>query len=184
MKKPFPKIKIIILLLGLFLVAAGIYLLSQKKKAPLPVSAPGPQQATWNGLVPGISSKEEAIQKLGKPEAEVGTLLEFDSSSPTRNHLVSLDGNTVSLIKEVVSSKDAVKISDLTSKYGAAPDVLYGPDAENGYYLFVYAQSGIAYLGNPASENLLEVWYFPATTFEDFIVRWGSAYSKNLTPKF
>lgn len=185
MKKTLSKTRILLLLLAVVFLSSAVYFfLIRKRGQTLPPTPPSTQQTSWKEVVPGISTRQETIEKLGNPKVEGDSLLEFESTSSTRNHTVSLEGNTVSLIKEVVSFRDTATAEDFTAKYGETSELLYGPDAENGYYLFIYSQKGVAYLGNPATGNLLEVWYFPATTFEEFINKWASGYSETLTPQF
>jgi len=184
MRKFFSKTKLILIIVIIAFVVLSYFLYINRRAAPPTPPAAPPQQSVWKGIVPGTSTEEEVKQKLGTPKSEGENLLEFESTSPTRNHTVSLEESVVGLIKEVVSYRDTTKVSDLRAQYGETSDVLYGPDAENGYYLFVYSEKGVAYLGNPATETLLEIWYFPATTFEDFVNRWAASYSRTLSPKF
>ena len=184
MKKPSLKTRLFLLTIVVVAVLVGYFLYRNKKAPAGPTPLPTSQQSAWREVVPGVSTKEDVAQKLGKPKVEGESSLEFQSNSPTRNHALSFEEGVVSLIKEVVSFRDATNVSSLTSKYGEASGILYGPDAENGYYLFVYAEKGVAYLGNPATENLLEIWYFPVTSFEDFQERWATSYSESLSPRF
>ena len=184
MKKPSIKIKLLLLIVIVAVILVGYFLYRSKKAPAGPTPLLMSQQSAWKDIVPGISTKEVVAQKLGKPKVEGESSLEFESNSPTRNHALSFEGEVVSLIKEIVSFRDAAQVGSLTSKYGETSDILYGPDAENGYYLFVYAEKGVAYLGNPATGNLLEIWYFPITSFEDFQKKWASSYSTSLSPKF
>ena len=184
MKKSPIKIRLFLLIIVVVVALVGYFLYRNKKAPPVPVPIPTSQQSAWREVVPGLSTKKDVAQKLGKPKIEGESSLEFESTSTTRNHTLSFEEGVVSLIKEIVSFRDTIKVNSLTSKYGETSDILYGPDAENGYYLFVYTEKGVAYLGNPATGNLLEIWYFPVTSFEDFQKRWAASYSKSLSPKF
>ena len=60
--------------------------------------------------------------------------------------------------------------------------MLYGPDSVNGYYLFVYPTGGIAYLGNPITKSLLEIWRFIPTDINTLINNWAQNYSIEQPP--
>lgn len=143
---------------------------------------PTPQTDPWSTFEPGVTTKEQVISKLGNPLSETTqngqVVSDFKSISPTRNNEVTFSGNTSSFFKHIIAYGETLLIKDLTSKYGLTNIVLYGPDATAGFYLYVYPDKGIAYLGNPNSGDLLEVWYFAPTTLENFQNQWAKNYSK------
>src|SRR3990170_4992485 len=73
---------------------------------------PKSNQANYQSLTPGTSTKEDVLGKLGKPiaEEENGTILNYTSSSSERPHQVVLEENNIKLIKEIVTLKDEKKI--------------------------------------------------------------------------
>lgn len=159
-----------------------IYILSlghgSNNKAPLPTPQTS-SQATYESITPGVSTKEDVLNKLGKPIITNQDMLEFKSLSPNRNNEVIVNQDKVSLIKQIITLKDTERIMDITKVYGVAQKMLYGPDAGAGFYLFVYPSNGIAYIGNAESDILLEVWYFAPTDLTSFETNYANGYSEN-----
>lgn len=158
---------------GLFLI-----LIFGKGKAPVQISS---GLASWNGLVPNKSTKDQVTAELGQSTFETRngttTVDNYKSTSPTREHQVTYNNQTATFFKQIVSINDKETITDLQAKYGQPDFKLYGPDSSNGYFLFVYLSKGVAYLGNPISDNLLEIWYFPPTDSSGFVKNYASNYS-------
>ena len=143
---------------------------------------PKSNQANYQSLTPGTSTKEDVLDKLGKPvaEEENGGILNYSSSSSERPHQVVLEENNIKLIKEIVTLRDEKKTIDIQNVYGKPKNVLYGDRSSAGFHLFIYPENGIAYIGQAESGLLLEVWYFPPTTFELFKTTYASEYSLTL----
>lgn len=166
---------IILVLLGAIIIFSAF--LSSPKKA-----TPAPSVINFDSITPGKSTPDDVKKILGDPLKETQgngfNLFDYKSTSPTRNNQVYYTNGTAQLIKEIVSYKDPKQISDVTKKYGSPTDILYGPDSPGGFYLFVNSEKGIAYLGNPNSGTLLEIWYFTPSDLETFIKTWATNYSK------
>ena len=177
------------LILILVLVLTAWIANSILSRIPERPQGPGEPGVSYRNLVPGVSSRSDVIEKMGNPvdQAAKGEeiLLSFKSTSPTRTHEAIVDsGNTLSFIKEIVSVNDDKHIADITSQHGEAPHPLYGPHSINGFDLFVYPDKGLAYIGNPygTQGTILEIWYFPPTTIENFKSTWAPGYSNTYQP--
>ncbi len=166
----------IIIVLFSVIIIFSVFLSSPKKITPVPTTV------NFDSITPGKSTPDDVKKILGDPlkQTQINgfNLFDYKSTSPTRNNQVYYTNGTAQLVKEIVSYKDPKTISDVTKKYGNATNILYGSDSSSGFYLFVDPQNGIAYLGNPNSGTLLEVWYFTPTTLETFITTWATSYSK------
>lgn len=163
----------------IFILLLMIYLIQKPKKEG---SKTEKQQATFDNIIPGISNKKDLVDKLGDPIKSATSSAypdEFKSTSSIRNTLAFYDNEQVVFIKEVVTLKDNKMTDQIIEKYGAPPYKLYGPDSSSGYYLFVYPDIGIAYLGHQESGIILEIWYFQKTTLTDFISKYAKDYSLN-----
>lgn len=157
------------LLIFVFLIIS-ILLSLLPKKEEVPISTPtGP---SYKSITPGKSDRNELIKSLGDPikQSQLDNLLTLDyaSSSPNRNEKFVLENNKVILIKEIVTLKDAKTKQDITQIYGVTDDVLYGPDAAAGFYLYVYPDKGIAFIGKKESNLILGVWYFIPSSLTKF----------------
>jgi hypothetical protein len=167
-------------LLILLLVAVAVFLAFLFRSRPEPPVQNGTPStgADFKSIIPGYSSKQDTIAELGKPlNDEESDLLSFKSNNPNLSHQVVTAEDKVTFIKEIVSPNDNKTTEEITSQYGEAPYVLYGPDSVNGFNLYIYPDKGIAYLGHIKEPILLEVWYFQPTSFEDFKQRWATNYS-------
>lgn len=137
---------------------------------------------SYGSTTPGISTKEQVIEKLGNPiETKTqGTneLLTFKSDKTERPDEYYFQNGLNKLVKEIVPYNDPRKIEELRTKYGNANLVLYGEGSIGGFYLFAYTDKGVAYIGNPTSGNLLEIWYFTPVSESEFINSWAQGYSK------
>lgn len=164
----------------LFIAAVVFFIFYLGSKRP-PVTQPN--QINFESITPGKSTTSDVNKVLGTPISQTQVngydLSDYKSTSPTRNNQVYYTNGTAQLIKEIVSFKDLKKVSDVTKKYGTPTNILYGPDTVSGFYLFVYLDKGIAYLGNPNTGDLLEIWYFSPMSLDNFISTWAQDYSKN-----
>lgn len=173
-------ILVAIVLIGLIIIFTKKGVVPQPTPTPKPAFSPTP----WNNLIPGKSTINEIEEVLGKPLSVSGDIYEFKSSSVARNHQVKTENNIGVFYKEIVSVFDKKTSEEITKIYGDPRFVLYGPDAPNGTYLFIYPENGIAYLGNPSDKTLLEIWYFPPSTMEEFKKTWASGYSEEFKARF
>jgi hypothetical protein len=93
--------------------------------------------------------------------------------------VIKLSGETVGLIREPVAYTENRNVNEIKSKYGDADKVLFGEESVNGNHLFVYLEKGIAYIGNPDTGTLTEIWRFsPVPNIDTFIETWAQNYSE------
>ena len=172
---------LIIFLIILVGIIAFFFMRSQRT-VPTPTGLPT-SGASYKSLTPGVSSKEDAIKLLGTPlNSPSSDTLDFKSNNPNLPNQVVTSNNKISLIKEIVTVSDRKTTTDITSQYGTAPNVLYGPASTNGFNLYVYPDKGIAYLGHVKEPIVLEIWYFQLTTLKNFISEWAPNYSETPHP--
>jgi hypothetical protein len=168
---------IIITLAAVPVVVSVLYILSYYKKSQPEIPT---NPASINTIIPGKTTEQEVLQNLGTPVASQGGILQYKSTSPAVNNEIVIKNNKVDFVKEIVSYKDTTTFNDLTKKYGEA-NYLYGPDAVGGYFLYYLPEKGIAYIANPTSGTVLEIWHFPVTTFDNFKNTWAKDYSTSPT---
>lgn len=176
--KSHPKLSWGLLIAASLILSFLLALLLKKEK----VSIPTPTGPSYKSITPGKSDKNELINKLGNPIKQSQTddnllTLDYASNSPNRNEKFILEDSKVALIKEIVTLKDIKTKQDITRVYGAADYILYGPDVAAGFYLYVYPDKGIAFIGKKESDLILEVWYFVPTSLSQF----QSKLAKNYT---
>ncbi len=171
--------KIFGLLLAIIFVIFFILVVKNSQKAPT--------SEVLSNIIPGSSTKNDVVSKLGNPISEktqgAFTISEFKSDSPTRNNEITFQNNKVEFFKRVIVYGQPLKIKDVIKIYGNTNVILYGTDSVAGFYLFVYPDKGIAYLGNNNTGDLLEIWYFAPTTLESFQNNWAPGFSSKLEDK-
>lgn len=167
---------------GIFLITVGFIVLnlnSGRKNVPVLTTD------IWRSFQPGKTGRDEVVKNLGIPidekRVDNNLISDFSSSSPTRNHEVIFNDQKIGqFFKEIVTAKDSKKASDLVQIYGQPQSILFGEDAVNGIYLYVYPTKGVAFLANKNSDTLFEIWHFEPTTLDNLIKNWAPTYSKNL----
>ncbi|EKE13433.1 MAG: hypothetical protein ACD_13C00018G0010 [uncultured bacterium] len=139
--------------------------------------------ASYNNLTPGISTEDDVIGQMGtavkENRSDTITTLEYESNNPNFNNQFSMDSGILTLVKQIVSSKDDVTISSINEKYGNYKNVLYKSSSYSGFNLYIYPDKGLAYIGHQGSGIILEIWYFKPTTFNEFKTSFGQAFSEN-----
>lgn len=172
---------ILIALAALCIISIIFIVSSANKNTTHPQNTPQTSAiASWNDLIPGVSSQENVVNELGQPKAVDGNTLLFNSKSVTKDNQVVIEGGTAVFFKVDIAPTEKRTSDEIASKYGVAQKTLYGPDSVNGFYLFVYPSNGIAYVGNPNTKDITEIWYFKPTTINDFMDKWAEDYF--LTP--
>lgn len=173
--------KIIVVIITFFVIGSVIAFLAINKRQPLPS-----QGTAWENLTPGESTKSDVVARLGEPLSESENSAAFRSQSLNRPHqaVFEEEEEKVIFLREIITAKDSKDIPTIQDQYGIPTHTLYGPESQNGFDLYVYPSQGIAYLGNPTTGDLLEIWYFQPTTIELFIENWAQDYSTSTQPGF
>lgn len=171
----FPKIKnkkIIILAVLILLTIAVVviyYLTSQTSQN----TEPNIQKPSFSSLEPGVSKEKEVEEKLGEPveSEDFGDLLlkKYKSYNEYRPNEVIYEDNTVKLIVEKIPSDSTLNMYDLINQYGKLNEnILYGPLSVGGFYLYSKPEIGLAFIANPNSGTVVEMWYFEPMSFSEF----------------
>lgn len=168
-------------LAALLLISAVVYLLSPlPKPLPLPlvpvIATPTPPAgAAYQGtIIPNKTTGNELTQKMGEPTQKTifknQMLYSYPSSTARWFNQFYLDNNLVKLIIEPVFARDTRTKDSLFKKFGSPPLTLYGDLSTGGKDLFAYPSLGFAFLASNYTDIVYEVWYFPISSKEDFIV--------------
>lgn len=173
------------LLVGLLLlsVISVVFVFSSTKPKTDNNATPQPSNIKtidWSKLTPGESTTKDVTDMLGNPVRQKDNVYFFESSTSVANNEAIIENGTAQFFKEIVTLSDKKTVDLITSKYGLAPNTLYGSNSINGFNLYVYPNIGVAYLGNSITQDLLEIWYFKPTDIETFTQEWGDGYS--ITP--
>jgi outer membrane protein assembly factor BamE (lipoprotein component of BamABCDE complex) len=171
---------IIIILTIIILVLTTISLKNINKKQPeQPSLAPAPQ---WQNITPGQTSKTEVKEKLGTPEKDItkenSEVLYYPSDYKYADNQVYIKDRQVSLIKEKIPYQQNLELSTLIDNYGPADLILYSDDLGNAWPIYVYAGQGLAAAAHVKDNIVLEKWYFPPMTPDQFLKTIGSNLSQ------
>lgn len=125
-----------------------------------------------NNITPGETTTEDLGNKLGGPiktAVENDKLIYFyESGNEFRPHEVEIFQDKVNIIKEQVIADEKGSLNDYLSKFGQPERILYG---QHGYAAPAnfWGSKGIIVFGNAESGKILEIWYFPPTTPDQFL---------------
>jgi len=133
-------------------------------------------------------TQNDLQRQLGGPVNQLadprGNIVEYKSTSETRNHQAVLKDDKVVFFKEVVTLSDNKDFLSLKQKYGDPEQILYGEQAISGNYLFPYPSEGVAFLANSVTNTVREVWYFDPTDLNTFQKTWVIGYTTEIQPRF
>lgn len=165
MKKFLP-----ILAVAFVMGVISYFITSKSKPSVLP---PALQVHSWKGVVPGKTTTQEIQKSLGAPLSSVptgtGVVLTYPSSNEYWNNEITTQQNRVVFVKERAFPLTEGSYEERKKNFTSTPIQLYGPDSIIDICLFVYVEQGTALLANPNTNVLYEQWYFPPTTFNQFL---------------
>lgn len=167
------KSELVLIFLGIVcvsLLAFTIYSFINKT----PVQKPQQQgiNTAWNGLSPGVSTKNDVLTSLGNPkemkkEGNIESLL-YSSASEFRPHEVQISQGTARLIKEQVVESREGAINEFIRKYGKPEAIIYGHHGFIAPAHFWGSKGVIAFAGT-TDGVLVEIWYFQPQTLSSFL---------------
>lgn len=146
-----------------------ISLISRDKTSPQSTAG-----VAWQDtVVPGSTTKEELEAKLGPPKEvteENGQLTyAYESGSEFLPHTVSFDDNKVTLVKEKIIAGEQNTLDLFRQKYGPEDTQLYEdqPTSLAGYF---WGELGLLIFANKIDGTIFEIWYFPPTSYQQFLL--------------
>lgn len=146
---------------------------------------PAPYEGVrWiNSITPGQTTTEQLKKSLGEPLSQSGNTLNYSSSNQYRPITINTTNDKVSLIIEPVIKTEKGQLSDFIKLLGQPEAIVYGEHqaAAPGHF---WGAKGILVFGNPISNIILEIWYFPPTTLDSFLVQYPDIKTETETNKF
>jgi hypothetical protein len=163
----------------LFVALSVVFFLITKKTTaptttvPTPTPYSLPTINNWQGLIPGKTTHEEVVEKMGQPLSTKGSASSQTLLYPSKNehwdNEVQTVNNSLVFVREYIFKPDEVSYKRLSAGMLEKPTILYGPDHTSGFVLYAYPQSGIAYYINTYRDTVYEVWRFPADSIEKIL---------------
>jgi len=149
------------------------------KPTTTPVVTTKPAQGLKpENISPGSSTLEDLKSVFGEPQGQTGNSYLFKSASPTRSNEAVFSSGKLTFFREVMGPNKERTIEELQRLYGKEEKILYNEFSGGGYNLYAYPEKGVAYVGKPEADVLLEVWYFIPTTYESFKENLARDYSE------
>ena len=138
--------------------------------------------AEFKSIQPGeVFNEDEINNLLGYPTNSTSEgkikINYYRSTNEYRTNQLQISDNKIELIKESINPVDNKDSSFIRNQFGIADIILYEKSPNSFFDLYVYLNSGIAYLGHK-DEGIFEIWYFPPTTLEDFINNYAQNYQE------
>lgn len=139
--------------------------------------------SSYKGIKPGITTKEEVINKLGQPKRvlnnESKEFLIFDSVDKTLPNTLLVDKGKVKLVGEHIPSSRMLNLSDAMKKYGPPEKVMFNHyDFNTRTYIF--ASQGVAVIANVNYGTVYEISYFEPISIEAYLSSWGKELSETV----
>jgi hypothetical protein len=137
-----------------------------------------------NGVVMNVyEDPETLIKKDTRPD---GSIL-YTNKSPVEGRPneanITNDGNTTLFTRSVSNPSTPVSLKEYLTAYGT-PEYLYkgskyfGTNAQQ----YIYPNQGLAFIGNPQTDQVLEVHTFNPLTIDDYVAKYGSDIVTGVSP--
>lgn len=132
---------------------------------------------SWQGLKPGITSKQDVIKKLGEPiekrEIPYGSAYIYPSDFEVFPNVVIFDKEEKAKTFLVsVPLDEPIKFSDLVEKYGQPEKEMYNSIAWNTK-TYIFAKRGLVVVANKEVDQVFQIQYLEPTTVEKYLEEWG-----------
>lgn len=172
------KIKLIGLALLVFIIILTALIASQtpaeqpesETKFSLQKVTPG------ENMSPDLEKNLIVIDKQATSSGKI--IYSLDSDNPLRNDQVITDKNQVVFeriyVPENPSDPNHLLISKSLEKYGKPEQVVTGSKLWGPYMnLYIYNSQGVAFIGNPNTDEVYEIQFFKPLSLEEYIKSYG-----------
>lgn len=171
---------LIIIIILLVIFGAAVYL--AKNSAPVPTTilpSPTPYKLetlnSWGGISPGISTPQDLVALLGKPESTIlngaTTKMLYSSGNPYWKNEVLVDQKSVVFIREYLFPPKERSYKKLTATMAETPVKLFGGEQDSGFFLMTYPTAGLAYFVNIPRDVTYEIWRFQPGVLKEILSR-------------
>lgn len=178
--------KKILLILVVIIFTIFVFInLKFKNKTKTNITPTNYPDVYYQNLKVGQSTEEEIAKELGLPVNERlidgKKVLEYKSSNPNFNTELVVESGKLDLVKKIIAPSDNESISNINQQYGNYQNILYGAQSGNGFHLYIIPDKGISYIGNQFLDEVLEIWYFPATNFNTFKQKYAAEFTDSMS---
>ncbi len=172
----------IISVLSIILIVSLTNKKNEETNNPTPTTQSNTQITRYKDISTGEVFNEDKINNLlGFPTESTSSgeikINKYRSSNEYRMNELMIKNGEVDFIREVVNPDDNKNANDIRDTYGVADVILYEKYSDSILDLYVYSNSGIAYLGH-IDGGIFEIWYFKPTDIDSFIENYAPNYQK------
>ena len=136
------------------------------------------EQASWQGIVPGVTTVQKVVDILGEPEEildEDGRCYYLYPASQGgelfKNSIRIIDGKVVAMLIYPSEGADFA-LEQVTSRHGEPGDVAYS-HFDSGTKVYVFATAGLAVTAYERDGAIAQSLYFVQMDLEEFWDTWG-----------
>lgn len=138
---------------------------------------------SWQGIIPGQTSKQEVISKLGQPKEDINEndweKLSYPSDRNLFYHWITINktNDKIVLVYYVVPENENLSINQYLQKYGQPEKVMYSNFSQY-IKVAIYPDIGIAVWFDEKSCKVIFIRWFEPMSFKDFIKNYGDGLSE------
>lgn len=174
------KLLLLALLIGIVLITIFLALLDPAQESIIPTqqNLVFPLQRT----IPGQKISQEAEKRLDITKKETSdegkSIYSLQSQNPIRTDQIITQNNQVIFeriyVPENPNDPNHLLISSMLEKYGQPEKTVQGSKLWGPFImLYVYSSKGLAFIGNPNTNEVYELQTFTPLSAEEYIQRYG-----------
>jgi len=142
---------------------------------------------SWRNIIPGLTAQDGVNTILGMPYDEGTSAYNPDhyiaayadeESGQSFPHRIFFDNQGCTLLISESRFEPSPNLSNLVQQYGEPEAVKLGGASLRAAITFIYAEQGIAIVGQfavePENAYLMRVMYFVPTTIDSFLEEWSA----------
>lgn len=145
---------------------------------------------SWNGIIPGKTTKTEVVGKLGSPQEDIpepfGQSLIYPSGIKALPNTVIYDKTTNVVLGTLVSVSDenqAKQYYQEMQKMGKPEKVTYGTYLQFSK-IYIFASKGITYSANENTKMVDGFQYYVPTKLDNYLSQFGKFFSDQNPSQF
>lgn len=131
-----------------------------------------------DGVVPGITTRKEAIKILGKPfetdEANGFETLLYPSTLPGQYHSVVLEEDLVIMTSYVLDDENYLKWTDVLAEYGSPQKTTFS-NYLAGSKTFIYPYLGKTFVASTEMDSVFIRQCYQPTILTEYMSTWGAS---------
>ena len=170
-----------VIIIFLFIAIVGLSLIFSLDY----ISGQGKLTNHWQGIIPGKTTKDEVISKLGKPQEEetrsFGSVLLYDSGIKALPNTIIYNpgtGKVEGTLVAVSASKQGQSLYNQMKSLGKPGKIMYSR-LYQGAKVYIFASKGITYSADDSQKVIDSYHIYSPTSLTNYLSEYGKYYSEN-----